>query len=155
MGEKNKKKESKKDPKDLQIEELTALLKKVQADFENYKKRIEKEQKERIAFASAEMIRKLLPMLDAFELALKNTSNKEEFIRGVELIYAQLWDTLEQEGLKKIDAIDKPFDPYLHEALMQEQSKKPENTVIEELQKGYFFKDNVLRPTKVKIAKKK
>ncbi len=133
--------------------ELTALLRKVQADFENYKKRIEKEQKQFIETASQDIIKKLLPVIDSFELALNNKDDKE-FHKGVELIYAQLISTLEQEGLTPIKALDKPFDPYLHEALMQEKSKKQENTVTEELQKGYLFKEKVIRSTKVKIAKK-
>ncbi|MBW2981817.1 nucleotide exchange factor GrpE [Candidatus Woesearchaeota archaeon] len=136
-------------------EELTILLKKVQADFENYKKRVEKEKSEFTQFASQELIKKLLPLLDSFQLALSHDGNHEEFKKGVELIYSQLWQTLESEGLKQIDALDKPFDPFFHEALMQEESEKPENTVIEELQKGFMLKDNVVRPTKVKIAKKK
>jgi len=133
-------------------EELTALLKKVQADFENYQKRSEKEKAECIQSSSKYLIEKLLPVLDAFELALRNTSNQEEFIKGVELIYSHLWETLEKEGLKPIKAENEKFDPYLHEALMQEASDKPENTVLEELQKGYKFKDLVLRHTKVKIS---
>ena len=135
-----------------QIKELTALLKKVQADFENYKKRVEKEQKDFIECASKELVKKILPILDSFELALNNKDDKE-FNKGVELINAQLISTLEQEGLKPIKALDKPFDPQLHEALMQEKSDKKENTVTEELQKGYLFKEKVIRSTKVKVAK--
>ncbi len=133
--------------------ELTALLKKVQADFENYKKRVEKEQKDFIESASKELVKKILPILDSFELALNNKDDKE-LHKGVELIYAQLISTLENEGLTPINALNKEFDPYLHEALMQEKSKKPENTVTEELQKGYLFKEKVIRSTKVKVAKK-
>jgi molecular chaperone GrpE len=143
----------KSDKKDKQIEELTTLLKKVQADFENYKKRIEKEQKDFIECASKELVKQLLPVLDSFELALNNKDDKE-FYKGVELIYAQLISTLENQGLTPIKALDKEFDPYLHEALMQETSDKKENTVIEELQRGYLFKEKVIRSTKVKVAKK-
>jgi molecular chaperone GrpE len=135
--------------------ELTALLKKVQADFENYKKRVEREKAEFTQFASQELIKKLLPLLDSFQLALANTSNLEEFKKGAELIYSQFFQALEAEGLKQINALNKPFDPFLHEALMQEESDKPENTVLEELQKGYMLKGNVIRPARVKIASQK
>jgi len=136
-------------------EELTILLKKVQADFENYKKRVEKEKKDFTQFASQELIKKLLPLLDSFQLALADTKNLEDFKKGVELIYSQLWQILESEGLKPVEALGKQFDPYFHEALMQEESDKEEGEVIEELQKGFMIKDNVIRASKVKIAKKK
>jgi molecular chaperone GrpE len=146
------KKESKKKEK---TEELTMLLKKVQADFENYKKRMEKEKKEFTQFASQELIKKILPLLDSFQLALANDKDNEEFKKGVELIYSQLWQILEAEGLEPIEALGKQFDPYFHEALMQEESDKDEGEVIEELQKGFMLKDNVIRAVKVKVAKKK
>ena len=139
--------------KDQKTEELTNLLKKIQADFENYKKRTEKEKQDFASYGSAALIEKILPILDAFELALKNTSKSQEFVKGVELIYSQLWETLEKEGLTKINALNQKFDPYLHEALMQESSDKEDGTILEELQKGYKFKDAVLRHTKVKISK--
>ncbi len=148
----------KKEPKkkeETKVQELTNLLKKVQADFENYKKRVEKEKKNFCDFASQELVKKLLPLLDSFQLALANDKDNEEFKKGVELIYSQLWQTLEAEGLSPIDALGKQFDPFFHEALMQEESDKPENIVIEELQKGFMIKDTVLRAAKVKIAKKK
>ena len=151
MTKKNK--EQTIDPKDKQISELTALLKQVQADFENYKKRADQEKIDCIQTSSKYIIEKLLPILDNFELALKHTKNQEEFIKGIELIYSQLYELLEKEGLKPINAENNKFDPYLHEALIQEESDKEENTVIEELQKGYLFKGNVLRHSKVKIAK--
>ena len=146
-------KKDKQDPKDQQIQELTCLLKQIQADFENYKKRADQEKIDCIQTSSKYIIEKLLPILDNFELALKHTKNQEEFIKGVELIYSQLYELLEKEGLKPINAENNKFDPYLHEALIQEESDKEENTVIEELQKGYLFKGNVLRHSKVKIAK--
>ena len=151
---KKKQKALKKDPKDAQIEELTNLLKKVQADFENYQKRVEKEKKQFTEFANKEFIKSILPLLDSFELALKNTSDKKEFVKGVELIYSQFFSLLEANGVKKIEAKGKKFDPYLHEALMQEKSDKEEETVLEELQTGYMIGEDVLRHTKVKVAKK-
>ena len=156
MNIKNPKKEKSKklktDPKDQKIAELTNILKRVQADFENYKKRAEQEKKQNIEYASQELIKKLLPLLDSFELALKNKKNKEEY-NGIQLLYAQLIQILEKQGLRKIDASGKKFDPYLHEVLMQEACNKPENTVIEELQEGYMLNLAVIRHSKVKIAK--
>lgn len=147
--------EPKKDPKDLKIEELTNLAKRVQADFENFKKQQEKEKAGFCKYASAELIKKFLPLLDSFQLALKSDNNPEEFKKGVELIYSQFWQILQSEGIKPIEALGKELDPFCHEVLLQEKSDKPENTVIEELQKGYMMKDAVLRPAKVKIAKSK
>ena len=133
--------------------ELTNLLQHIQADFENYKKRVEKEKTEFKCLAKIELIKKLLPLLDNFELAIKNKDNREEFIKGVELIYSQFVDLLECEGLRKIDAENQKFDPYKHEALMAEKSDKEENTILEEFQKGYMLHDNVIRHSKVKISK--
>jgi len=141
-----------KDLKEDQIKDLTETLQRLQAEFENYKKRIEKEKAEFTDFCKAELIKKLLPIIDNFELALKNEAD-EEFKKGVELIYAQLFEVLENEGLKPIDCSNKKFDPYCHEALIQEESDKESGTVIEELQKGYLLKDKVIRHAKVKVAK--
>jgi molecular chaperone GrpE len=160
-GKKEKKKkeprpaEIKKDPRDIKIGELTNLVKRVQADFENFKKQQEKEKAAFCKYAACEVVKKLLPLIDSFQLALKSNNNPEEFKKGVELIYSQFWQILEAEGLKPIEALNKELDPFKHEVLLQEDSDKPENTVLEELQKGYMLKDAVLRPAKVKIAKKK
>lgn len=155
VRKKNYYKRKKQDPKDLKIQELTNLVKKVQADFENFKKQQEKAKAEFCKYASCELIKKFLPILDSFQLALKTNSNPEEFKKGIKLIYSQFWQILETEGVKPIEALGKQLDPFCHEVLLQEESDKPENTVIEELQKGYMFKDGVLRPAKLKIAKPK
>jgi molecular chaperone GrpE len=147
--------EQKKDPKDLLIEELTDILKRVQADFENYKKRVEKEKKQFMEFANKELLNELLPVLDSFHLALAHACNPVEFAKGMELVYSQLFSIIESSGVKKIEALGKKFDPYLHEVLLQEESDKEEGTIIEELQPGYIMHDVVLRHAKVKIAKKK
>ena len=103
MNIKNPKKEKSKklktDPKDQKIAELTNILKRVQVDFENYKKRAEQEKKQNIEYASQGLIKKLLPLLDSFELALKNKKNKEEY-NGIQLLYAQLIQILEKQGLR-------------------------------------------------------
>jgi molecular chaperone GrpE len=150
---KQAKPEQKKDAKDQKIEEITNDLKRLQAEFENYKKRVEKECGQFREYSKADVIRKLLPIIDSFELALKNTKDHDEFVKGVELIYSNLYSLLREEGLEPISAKGK-FDPYLHEVLLSEQSDKEDDTILEELQKGYRFKDKVLRHTKVKVAKR-
>ena len=149
MGDKTAKRKEKK-PSHKQVEELTALVKKVQADFENYQKRAEKERKQFLEYANQELIQHLLPVLDSFDLAMKNTQNKD-----IEALHNQLWQLLSSQGLKKIESQNKIFDPHLQEALMQETSEEPEGTVLEELQTGYRFKDKVIRTAKVKISKGK
>ncbi|MAG08513.1 nucleotide exchange factor GrpE [Candidatus Woesearchaeota archaeon] len=153
--EKKKAKESKKkaDKPKEHLKELTDSLQVLQAEFENYKKRTEKEKQEFVKYAKGELVRNLLPVLDSFEHALKDKDKKEEFIKGVEQIFAQFYSILEQEGLRPIDASGKMFDPYKHDALLQEKSDKEDGTVLEELQKGYMLNDKMIRPTKVKVSK--
>lgn len=148
--------ELKKQPDENQkkIEELTDTLKRLQAEFENYKKRADKEKTEFTKFAHADLIAKMLPVLDSFEIALKNTSEKEKFVEGMKMIYAQFHSILESEGLMPIEASGQKFDPYKHEVLMKEESDKPEDTVLEEFQKGYMLNDRILRHSKVKISGK-
>ena len=136
------------------IAELTDTLQRLQAEFENYKKRIDRENAEFVKYAKAELVYKLLPLLDTFEIALKNTSDKEKFVKGIEIVYAQLFSTLESEGLKPIEALGKKFDPYLHEVMLKEKSDKEDGVVLEELQKGYMLNGRVLRHSKVKISEK-
>ena len=142
------------EPKNQKIEELTDTLKRLQAEFENYRKRIEKEKPEFIKYSHAEIIAKILPVLDSFEMALKHTNEPQKFINGMKLIYAQLHSALESEGLRAIKTEGEKFDPYRHEVLMKEESDKPEGTVLEEFQKGYMFNDKVLRFSKVKVSGK-
>lgn len=130
------------------MEELTLLLQRVQADFENYKKRVEKEKQEFSGYLSAVFAGKLLPVIDSFENALKNCADD-----GIKLLYSQLMGILSKEGLKRIECIGKAFDPFLHEAMMQAASDKEAGTVLEELQKGFMFGDAVVRHAKVKVAK--
>ncbi len=144
----------KKDADQAKIDELTDDLKRVQAEFENFKKRCEKENSCFRDYAKAEVIKKLLTVLDSFEIALNNTDNHAEFVKGVELIYSQLYTMLKDEGLQHIETKDRKFDPYLHEVMLSEKSDRPEDTILEELQKGYKLKDRVLRHSKVKVAKK-
>jgi len=140
--------------KDQKICELTDSLQRLQAEFENYKKYVEKKNLEYAKYAKADIIDKLLPIMDSFEMALKHTENKEEFVKGVEMIFSEIFTMLEKEGLRKINAEGK-FDPHFHEVLLKEESDKEEDTVLEELQKGYMLGDKVLRYTKVKVSKGK
>ncbi|MBL7057092.1 nucleotide exchange factor GrpE [Candidatus Woesearchaeota archaeon] len=147
----------KKQPKqDLKadITELTLTLQRVQAEFENYKKRTEAECTEFKKYAETDLIKSFLPVLDNFELALQNKKAQDEFVKGMELIYSQLFESLEQRGLKVIKAEGEKFDPYKHEALLTEKSTKEPNMVLQELQKGYMVCDKVIRHTKVKVSKK-
>lgn len=144
-----------KQDKEKENKELLETLQRLQADFENYRKRTEKQNQEFCKFANKELIIKILPLLDNFELALKNTKNHDEFIKGIELIYSQLITLLEEQGLKKIETIGGKFNPHLHEALMQEKHEdKEENIIIEEFQKGYTLNDQIIRHSKVKVSKK-
>ncbi len=136
----------------IDTQEIVATLQRVQAEFENYKKRVERDKKKVVDHSKEQIILKLLPILDNFELAMQNADNTK-FAQGVELIYDDLMETLQKEGLLKIDASGN-FDPHLHEALMTEDGPK-DNMVLDELQKGYKLKEKVIRPAKVKISKKK
>ena len=145
-------KKEKKNPE--QEKELTETLQRVQADFENYKKQVEKRAPEMEKMATKKVISELLPILDSFELALKNKDCKE-FADGIELVYSQFFSALEKQGLKTINTQGEKFDPFKHEALLKEESKEPEDTIIDELQKGYTLNDEVIRFTKVKLSKGK
>lgn len=154
MQKENLHEAKKEDPKDAKINDLTETLQRLQAEFENYKKRADKECLQLRKYAVEDFIKKLLPILDSFEMALKNTNDAEKFRKGVELIFAQLYQTLEQEGLKKIESLSRKFDPYRHEVLLNEKSDKEDDTVLEELQKGYMLHDHVIRTAKVKVSSK-
>lgn len=129
------------------------------ADFSNYKKRTDKDAGEMTKFANSVLIARLLPVLDDFDRALQTIpDNLREltWIDGIMLIARKMGAVLEAEGLKPIEAVNKPFDPNLHEAVIHEETDQhEEGTVVAELQKGYKLNDRVLRPTMVKVAKKK
>lgn len=138
--------------KNQKIEEITDTLKRLQAEFENHKKRTEKEKLELMRYAHGELMLKLLPVLDTFEIALKNTKEHEKFAKGMEMVYAQLYSAFESSGLRHIKAVGGKFDPFRHEVLMKEECDKDEDMVLDELQKGYMLNDRVLRHSKVKIS---
>lgn len=127
-----------------------------QADFDNYRKRTQREKEEFAQYASMSLVEKLLPVLDNFERALAATGSskdQEALHKGLEMIYRQFFQVLEQEGLKPIPAVGEPFNPEVHQAVMQVESEEhEEGIVVEEMQKGYFLKDKVLRPSMVKVS---
>ena len=135
-------------------EEMKELLLRTQANFENYRKQTEKRITEIRDMAAKNVILQLLPTLDNFNLALKNTehTNHKDFIKGIELIYAQLNSILENNNVETIKTKNQKFDPYLHEALMKVDSDKPEDVIIEEFQKGFTLNGEVIRHAKVKIS---
>lgn len=124
------------------------------ADFENTRKRLERERDEAVRNANATVVLRLLAVVDNFERALQHAGSGEESFRdGVFLIYRQLMDELRKEGLKAIDALGETFDPLVHEAVATDPSPdNPPNVVVEELQRGYWFKDRVLRPALVRVS---
>src|SRR5262245_47738859 len=134
------------------------LLRK-QAEFENYRKRVERERSEFVQFASSELMKELLNALDSFDLALRNAANEgtesAKTLRGFELIYKQLQDTLARFGLKPIEAKGKKFDPNYHQAVStQALTDTEENTVIDEMRKGYTLHGRLLRPAMVTVSVK-
>lgn len=124
------------------------------ADFENFRKRSEREKSDYFKWALSDVIREILPVLDNFERAMSmEWDGDPEHRRGIELIYKQLTENLQKYGLKPIDTTGVPFDPTIHEAVMRdEDSSLPPNTVVEVFQKGYFLNDRLLRPAMVKVA---
>ena len=133
---------------------LVDRLARLQAEFENARKRSLKEQQDFREYALADAVKELLPTLDSFERALQTSAgNKAEFRGGVELIYKQLQDALVKLGLRPIPAKGEPFDPHLHQAIeMVETRDAEDHQVLEELQRGYKLKDRLLRPSMVKVA---
>lgn len=136
--------------------DLFDRLARLQAEFDNYRKRAAKENADFRDFAVSDAARALLPVMDSFNLALKNASAKPEDLRkGVELIYKQLQDVLQRLNVERIPSQGEPFDPRVHEAIeMVESDAAPDEHVLEELQPGYRIKGRLLRPAMVRVAKK-
>ncbi len=137
-----------------EIEELNSKLLRLQADFINYRKRSEREREGLIDYGMETIICGLLPILDNFERALDSEVDRDNsFYQGIEMIQSQLIEFLKSNGVKEIDALNKPFDPnYHHAVLMEESEDADEGTVIGVLQKGYEFKEKVIRPSMVRVA---
>ncbi|MBL7101036.1 MAG: nucleotide exchange factor GrpE [Nanoarchaeota archaeon] len=135
------------------VNEYLDHLQRLQAEFDNYRKKAEQERQGIMKQANHGLIQKFLGILDSFESAFKNRKEDDEFAKGMKLVFLEIYLTLEKEGLKKIDCLGKKFDPKLHEVMLQEESKEEEGTIIEELQKGYMLNDRVIRFSKVKTSK--
>lgn len=140
-------------------DENLSRLQRAQADFENYKKILEKDKIQYLNYAEKRILLKLLNIIDEFEIALnalKKEITEKEKIKGLEIIYNKFIEMLDKEEVKPIKCVGECFDPFIHEALLSENTDNyPEDTIIEEIKKGYYFKDKVLRPALVKIAKNK
>src|SRR5271165_772613 len=133
---------------------LLDRLARAQAEFENARRRAAKEQQDFRDFATVDTIKSLLPVIDSFERALQVKSGPGDFRGGIELIYKQLQDALAKLGVQAIPAKGEPFDPHYHEAVeMVETTAAPDHAVLDELQRGYKFKDRLLRPAMVRVAK--
>lgn len=145
-------------PTPAQVEELTNDLKRMTADFANFRKRNDAERLEFAKFAKADLIAKLLDVLDGYDRALATVPEEmkgQPWVEGMWLVERKLRKVLESEGLEPIDSLGTPFDPYLHQAVAYIDSDEPEGTVIEEHQKAYRLHDRVIRPALVTVAKKK
>ena len=140
------------------VSEYEDLLKRKQADFENFRKRAQKEAQDFKKYANAEIVLDVLSMMDDFERAIESTESSKDFDalhEGILLVEKHIRNTLESKyNVKAIDAMGKPFDPTVHDAIMMEESDThEEDTVVEDFQKGYIMYDRVIRPSKVKVAK--
>lgn len=123
------------------------------ADFDNFRRRAERDRSDYVQFANVEMVRDLIPILDDFRRAMKVETADKDYAKGIELIDQRLFETLRKAGLEPIEAAGKPFDPNLHQAVDRVQSDElPDQTVLEEYQSGYNFKGKLLRPAMVRVA---
>ena len=146
----------KKDKKDEQIEELTDKVKRQMAEFDNYRKRTEKEKSTMYEIGAKDVIEKILPVVDNFERGFVTVSEEEKenpFVQGMDKVYKQLMTMLEGLGVKPIEALGQEFNPDLHHAVMHvEDEEAGENVIVEEFQKGYMYRDSVVRYSMVKVA---
>ena len=150
------KKKEKKDKKDEQIAELTDKLKRQLAEFENFRNRTDKEKSQMYAVGAKDVIEKILPVIDNFErglAAVPEDKKEDAFVVGMDKIYKQFLTTLEEAGVKPIEAVGQEFDPNFHQAVMTTNDENfDSNIVVEELQKGYKLKDRVIRASLVKVS---
>ena len=148
-------KKNKKDKKDEKIEELTDRLTRQMAEFDNFRKRTEREKSQMYDIGAKDIIEKILRVVDNFERGLKTAEGNQEdpFVQGMEMVYKQLMTTLEGVGVKPIEAVGQEFNPDFHNAVMHvEDENLGENVVAEEFQKGYTYRDSVVRYSMVKVA---
>ncbi|MBO2943282.1 nucleotide exchange factor GrpE [Paenibacillus sp. F411] len=155
--------EEAKDPRQQEIEQLKAELSeqqqrvlRTQADFDNFRRRTQKEKEELAKYASSKLITELLPVIDNFERAMAASTvdpESDSLVKGVNMIFRQLEGILNAEGLQPMNSVGQPFNPEFHQAIMQVESEEhEEGVVVEEIQKGYMLKDKVLRPAMVKVS---
>ena len=146
----------KKDKKDEKIEELTDRVRRQMAEFDNFRKRTEKEKTQMFETGAKSIVEKILPVVDNFERGLAAVTEEEKgtpFVEGMEKIYKQMMTVLEEAGVKPIEAVGQEFDPNLHNAVMHvEDEEFGENIIAEEFQKGYTYRDSVVRHSMVKVA---
>ena len=143
----------KKDKSEQKVEELTDRLKRTMAEFDNFRKRTEKEKSSMYIIGAKEIVEKILPVVDNFERGLAQAQEGDAFADGMKMIYKQLTTTLDDLGVKPIEAVGKEFNPDFHNAVMHvEDEEVGENIVVEEFQKGYTYKDFVVRHSMVKVA---
>ncbi|MBS3897185.1 MAG: nucleotide exchange factor GrpE [Dethiobacter sp.] len=133
--------------------QLFTRLQRLQADFDNYRKRVKADKQEWTTQAVCDIVRELLPVIDNLERALEAGGSAELLLTGVDLVTKQFLSVLNKHGLSTIDACGVQFDPTCHHAIMQLECAEPENMVVEELQKGYRLNQRLLRPSMVKVAK--
>lgn len=150
------KRKEKKDPRDAQIEELSDRLKRNMAEFDNFRKRTEKEKSAMFEIGAKDIIERILPVIDNFERGLSSMpedAKGSSFAEGMEMIYKQLLKNLEEAGVKPIEAVGRQFDPNFHNAVMHvEDEEQGENVVVQEFQKGYLYRDSVVRHSMVQVA---
>ena len=152
-GKKDKK--EKKDTRDEKIADLEDRVKRQMAEFENFRKRTDKEKAQMFDMGAKSVIEKILPVIDNFERGLANIPEgaDEAFVNGMQMIYKQMSDELDKIGVKPIEAVGQPFDPNFHNAVMQVESEEYESgTVAQELQKGYMYHDTLVRPSMVGVV---
>ena len=154
--EKSKLFKKKKDPKDEKIEELSDKLLRQMAEFDNFRKRTEKEKSAMYEIGAKDIVEKLLPVVDNFERgfqAVAEEDKEDAFVTGMEMVYKQLMTMLETVGVKPIEAVGQEFNPDLHNAVMHvEDEEVGDNIIVEEFQKGYTYRDSVVRYSMVKVA---
>ncbi len=134
------------------LQEYENDLKRIQAEFENFQKRTEKEKQELLRYASHKLIIKLINLKEDFERALENKEAKEELLQGLDLIKKEFDKLLQEEEVRYIEVLNKKYDPFIHEIIQKIISDQDESTIIEEVQKGYYYKDKIIKHPKVKIS---
>jgi len=149
-------KEAKKDPKDLKIAELSDRVQRQMAEFDNFRKRTEKEKSAMFEMGASDIIKKILPVIDNFERGFKSVSEEEletPFAKGMDMVYKQFVKILEDSEVKPIEAVGNEFNPDYHNAVMHvDDDSVGENVIVEEFEKGYTYRDSVIRHSMVKVA---